>query len=205
MVAVPRDRWISPEEYLEWEGRAETKSEYFDGVIVAMAGTSAAHNTIAFNVGGVLHAQLRGGPCRGLTSDQRVRISAGNSYVYPDVVIVCGEPRFEIVKGLESLLNPTVVIEVLSDSTERRDRVVKFDGYRTIESLQSVLFVAQDRPRVECYTRERNSWRYDAATRKDASIAIAPISSTLALAEVYDNIEFPAPELELVPDPEPGR
>jgi Uma2 family endonuclease len=202
MVAAPIHPYVTPEEYLERERRAETKSEYFDGVIVAMAGASMAHNTITFNLVGELAPQLRGGPCRGMSSDQRVRILAGNSYVYPDVVIVCGEPRHETVRGLESLLNPTLVIEVLSPSTERLDRADKFDSYRALDSLQCVLFVAQDRPRIECYTRRPDSWRIDVAHTMDASMDLPAVSSSLSLARIYENVEFPSSDLVLDPGSE---
>jgi len=194
MVAVPRDHHLSLEEYLERERDAEEKSEYFDGMLIATAGASPAHNTITFNLAGELGPQLRGGPCRGLASDQRVRIASGNRYLYPDIVVVCGEPRYELVNGLRSLLNPTLVIEVLSESTERLDRGDKFDAYRALDSVEGILFVAQDRPRLERYSRQAGgSWQYDAALGPGGAMPLETVASTLMLAHVYENVEFPPP------------
>src|ERR1051325_1552816 len=113
---------ISPQEYLERERTANTKSEYYDGVIIAMAGASPNHNTITFNLNGLLYTLLQGKPCRGFSSDMRVRVPDCNRYYYPDLSVVCGEPQYERLAGVETLLNPTVVIEVLSDSNEKTDR-----------------------------------------------------------------------------------
>jgi Uma2 family endonuclease len=154
MVAYAKKKtYITPQEYLKWERKAETRSEYYDGVIVAKAGASWEHNLITGNMQGEFHAQLRGKPSVAVSQDLRVYVPVYNRYCYPDVVVVCGEPWFED-SNLDTLLNPTLIVEVLSESTWRTDRVEKYDGYTTLESLSTYVLVAQDRPRAECYNRQ---------------------------------------------------
>jgi Uma2 family endonuclease len=121
---------LSPEEYLTTEREAQEKSEYFGGKVVAFAGASPAHNAIVFNLVGVLYPQLRGRPCRGFPSDLRVHIPVTGSFTYPDVVVVCGEPVFHDQQR-DTLLNPTLVVEILSESTEQRDRGIKAEHYHS--------------------------------------------------------------------------
>src|SRR5438067_8993045 len=142
--------YISPEEYLRRERLAEYKSEYLNGEIFAMAGASEQHNLIAGNIFGELREQLKTGSCRAYTSDMRVRVRSNGLYTYPDVIVVCGEPQFED-KEVDSLVNPTMLIEVLSPSTERYDRIAKTSYYRTIDSLAEYLLVAQDEISLEQY------------------------------------------------------
>jgi|SRR5581483_6345873 len=192
MVAHARKPYISPQEYLQREREAATKSEYYDGIIVAMAGASPNHNAVAFNLAFELGGMLRGGDCRGFRSDMRVRVPDCNRYYYPDLAVVCGEPEFEQIAGVESLLNPTVLIEVLSDTTERTDRTDKLDCYRTLASLQTYILVAQDTPRIESYSRQADgSWRYDSASGLDAVLPLPALNGGLRFAEVYARVEFP--------------
>ena len=125
--------YISPEEYLRRERLAEYKSEYLNGEIFAMAGASEQHNLIAGNIFGELREQLKTGSCRAYTSDMRVKVLSNGLYTYPDVIVVCGEPQFED-KEVDTLVNPTVLGEVLSRTTERYDRIAKTTYYRTIDS-----------------------------------------------------------------------
>ncbi len=193
-MAVRAVRGLTPQEYLERERKAEVKSEYHSGIVVAMAGASKAHNAIVFDTALALGTQLRGGPCQGFSSDLRVRVPECNAYYYPDLVVVCGEPRFEDAE-LDTLLNPTLILEVLSDSTEKVDRGDKLDCYRTLESLQTYVLVAQDRPRVEAYTRQADGgWRYEAVRALDGEIPLDAIGCTLRLGEIYARGEFPADE-----------
>ncbi len=148
---------FTPEQYLALERKAAFKSEYFDGCIRAMAGASRAHNLIALNLGSEIRSQLRDRPCETYVSDMRVRTGPSGLYTYPDVVVVCGEPRFEDDE-LDTLLNPTVIVEVLSPSTEAADRGRKFASYRRLASLQEYVLVAQDRACVERYTRQGDEW-----------------------------------------------
>jgi Uma2 family endonuclease len=126
--------YISPEEYLALERKAEYKSEYLDGEIFAMTGASRKHNLISANVLGELRQQLKGNPCEAYASDMRVKVSATGLYTYPDVVVVCREPEFED-DYIDTLLNPTLLVEILSQSTERYDRIAKSSYYKTLGSL----------------------------------------------------------------------
>lgn len=185
-IALIKPR-LSPAEYLEIERGAETRSEYIEGEMYAMSGASYAHNVIVTNLAASLHASLKGGPCRAVVSDMRVKDDASELYTYPDVVVVCGKPRFEEPAYLDTLTNPTLLIEVLSPSTERHDRGLKFAYYRTIPSLREVLFVAQDRPIVEQYTRgEGEDWLLHAVQGLEATIQLASVDARLSLAELFE-------------------
>ena len=191
MVAQGKPSYISPEEYLRRQRDAEMKSEYENGVIIAMAGGTAEHNRIAFDLGVSLANQLRGKPCEPFGSDMRVRVSREKFY-YPDFTLVCGEVKFD---DKNTLANPTLIVEVLSDSTESRDRVVKFDAYRALPSLMEYVLVAQDRARIECYTRQPDeSWRIDIAIGTDAILPLPGIGCELRLAEIYARVSFPPAE-----------
>jgi Uma2 family endonuclease len=195
MVAHTKTPYITPQEYLERERKAETKSEFYDGLIVAMAGASPEHNAITFNLAAGLGPQLGDKNCRGYGSDLRGRVSACNAYFYPDATVVCGEPQYDQLVGLHSLLNPTLIIEVLSDSTERTDRREKFDCYQTLDSLKTYVLVAQDSPRIELFTRQADgSWRYEPVRGLDAVVKLESIGCTLRLADVYARVEFPSAE-----------
>ena len=151
MVSQPT-HFYTPAEYLALEREADHKSEYLAGEIFALAGASEAHNTITLNFAAALHAQLRGRPCRVFANDLRVRVQASGLYTYPDVLALCGERRFEDAHR-DTLLNPTLIGEVLSPSTEAYDRGKQFGHYRRLESLIDYLLIAQDEVRVEHYTR----------------------------------------------------
>jgi Uma2 family endonuclease len=144
--------YVTPEQYLALERKAEYKSEYLHGEIFAMTGASRKHNLIAVNIGGELHRQLKGKPCEVYVSDMRVKVAASGLYTYPDVVVVSGEPQFED-DYFDTLLNPTVLFEILSKSTERYDRIAKSDYYRALNSLAEHLLVAQDEVSVEQYVK----------------------------------------------------
>jgi Uma2 family endonuclease len=137
MPSLP-EQFYTPEEYLERERRAEYKSEYFAGEIVAMAGAKRRHNLVATNTAISLGGQLRDSPCEVYSNDMRVQADGEKQYSYPDVVVVCGEPQFRDGRE-DTLLNPTVIVEVLSPSTEARDRGEKFLRYRQIESLTDII------------------------------------------------------------------
>lgn len=182
--------YLTPEEYLAAERRNEYRSEYLDGEMVAMTGASRRHNLITFNIAGELHRQLRGRPCEAYTSDMRVRLPSGRAYVYPDVVVVCGEPEFED-DYVDTLLNPAVIIEVLSDSTERYDRGKKFGLYRTIESLAEYLLVAQDERRIEQYSKQPDGRWLLADYRSPEDLAgLTSVGCTLALRDVYEKVDL---------------
>lgn len=190
-MALQPDVYISPQEYLALEKQAVYKSEYIAGTIVAMSGASREHNLIVTNIVISLGQQLRGRPCEVYANDMRVKMPASNLYVYPDVVVVCGTPQFED-SDLDTLLNPTLVIEVLSHSTEFRDRGVKAQGYRRIDSLAAYLLIAQDRCRVEQYIRQADThWSLVDFAALTETVTLDALHCTLALQEVYDRVLQP--------------
>ncbi len=181
---------VSPEEYLALERQAEYKSEYLHGEIFAMTGASRKHNLIGGNILGELNQQLRGKPGEVYASKMRVRVSASGLYTYPDVVVVCGQPHFED-DYLDTLLNPTVLFEILSKSTERYDRIAKSDYYRTLESLTEHLLVAQDEVHVEQYIKQADGrWSLIDFSSVDATIELDSIGCSLALRDVYDKVSL---------------
>jgi Uma2 family endonuclease len=178
------ERLWSPEEYLAWERQQPTKHEYVDGAIVAMAGASIPHNTIVANVLRSLGNALLEKPCRVLASDTRVKIPARSRYRYPDASIACDPLAYEDDE-VDTLLNPTVIVEVLSDSTEREDRKDKFRDYRSISSFREYLLVAQDEPRVEHFTRQESGlWSYRDAGAGDV-LTIVSCGIELRVDELY--------------------
>lgn len=190
------------EEYLAFERAAEYKHEYLSGEIVAMAGATREHILITGNIAQRLRNQLAGSPCETYSNDMRVRATP-TTYVYPDVVVVCDEPRFED-STLDILLNPTVVIEVLSKSTEGRDRGEKFSEYRANENVKEIIFVSQYRPRVEHYVRQANGeWIFHDVTDLTGAITLDSIGCTLSLIEIYERVQFPPPRQLRSVDGEP--
>ncbi|MGQ9889013.1 MAG: Uma2 family endonuclease [Aggregatilineales bacterium] len=177
-------------EYLAFERASEFRHEYFAGAVFAMTGASEAHNLIAANVLVSLRNQLRGRSCRVYIADMRVKVAATGLYTYPDLSVVCGEARFADNK-LDTLLNPAVIIEVLSPSTEAYDRGRKFQHYRQIETLREYLLIAQDSPRIERYLRrDDGAWLLTDAHGLDAALHLPAIGCALALAEVYEQVTF---------------
>ena len=189
MTAARADVWVTAEEYLARERRAETKSEYLDGRIVAMAGASRTHNFIVGDVFGELREQLRGTPCELFASDMRVRIPATGRYVYPDVVVACGDIQFEDA-AVDTLLTPVVIVEVLSPATEAYDRGEKFAHYRTLPSLQEYVLVGADRPSVEHYLRQGEQWLLTAVTDLDGVVQLPTIGCALRLRDIYQRVPF---------------
>jgi len=190
-MSRPAEQFITAADYLALERQAATKSEYLNGQIYAMSGASRSHNRITVNLTATLHSQLRSKPCEPFSGDMRVKVSPTGLYTYPDVVVACGEPRFED-PHIDTLLNPMAIIEVLSDSTEAYDRGDKFAHYRALDSLTDYLLVAQDKPRIEHYSRQPDGqWLYSVADGPDARMEIAAIGCALHLAEIYDRVEFP--------------
>lgn len=182
---------FTPEEYLAMERKAEYKSEYFEGEIFAMSGVKREHSLIAANVLAELRDALRQRPCEAHGSDLRIRTFARH-YCYPDVSAFCGEPQF-LDGQLDTLLNPSLVVEVLSPSTEAYDRGRKFELYQAIESLREYLLLASDRMHADLYTRGADgSWLRRSFGTPEDTIAIASIDCTLKLADVYEKTGFSA-------------
>jgi Uma2 family endonuclease len=182
---------LSPQEYLVRERQADFRSEFYRGEMFAMSGASWEHTLIKDNLAREAGNLLKAGPCRVVTSDLRVKITATELYTYPDLVVVCGEPQFEDDQ-FDTLLNPRVLVEVLSDSTEKYDRGAKFAHYRQIPSLQEYVMIAQDRPLVERYVRQADAtWVLTAFDELTQTFAFASIPAQVALAEVYRGVTFP--------------
>lgn len=190
MAAPLHQPRFTPEEYLAHERTAAYKSEYLTGQIVAMSGVSREHSLINSNLLAVLNRQLWDRPCEAHASDMRVKVRKREMYTYPDIVIVCGEAQYED-KQVDTLLNPTVVIEVLSPSTEAYDRGAKFGYYRDLPSLREYLLVAQDKMLVEHFVRAEESWVLTATTDPAATVRLPTIDCTLTLADVYHKVGFP--------------
>ena len=180
---------LTPAEYLEIERHSEIKHEYINGRMYAMPGASEPHNTIALNVASSLKLQMRGRDCRAYMADMRVNISPTGRYVYPDVVAVCGERRFEDAE-VDTLLNPTAIVEVLSDTTEKYDRGDKFDHYRTIASLREYVLVSQNTMRVDHYVLNDGQWVFSAATAAEERIALSSVGCEITLADIYEGVTF---------------
>lgn len=197
--------FLTPEEYLDLEEKAESKSEYMDGEVFAMAGASSDHGTITMNLAATLHSQLKGTPCKAYNSDMRVAASPTSAYVYPDISICCKDARY-LRRGGTNLLNPVAIIEVLSPSTENYDRRKKFGKYKAIASLMEYTLVSQDEVLVERYLRQPSAesggelrldgggdWLYSSLSSLDDSLTLTSVPATLKLRDVYDRV-FPPEE-----------
>lgn len=189
-LAQPR---YTPERYLALERASDHRSELINGQIYAMTGASFVHNTIVANILTSLRSRLRDRGCSVLSSDMRVKASATTMYTYPDVVALCEPPLLEDSHG-DTLLNPAVIFEVLSDTTERYDRGEKFAHYRRIESLREYILVAQDTARVERFVRHGDHWVFSDVTDRAGSLMIETLGCEISLSDIYDRVDFPAGE-----------
>ncbi len=194
-MALPQPKtYYSPEEYLALERAAEFKSEYINGEIVAMAGESPNHGRLKSDVNRIIGNQLVGKICETFTSDTKVRTPGINIFGYPDVVVVCGELIFHD-RFKDVIINPKVIIEVLSPSTELYDRGEKFASYRQLESLTDYLLISQDKPLIEHYVRHGKFWMLSEESDLVNSIVIESIECSLPLKDVYARVQFPTKEL----------
>lgn len=189
MSAIPQPRYTL-EQYLARERVAEEKSEFYQGQIFAMAGGSPRHNTISLNTATALKGLLRGSPCRPFSSDQRFRVPANGLSTYPDVAIVCGEQQRD-AHDHDALVNPRVIFEVLSPSTENYCRGKKFDLYRELESLREYILITQESAQIERFVRqEDNSWLLTVIKGLTAQLEIATVGCALPLSEIYEDVTF---------------
>ncbi len=190
MQAVKRVPFVTVEEYLAREREADYKSEHFNGEIFAMAGASEPHVLIVNSVIARLYLQLEHRPCKVYSNDMRLKVSPTGLYTYPDVMVVCGEVQFDDDE-LDMLLNPTVIVEVLSKSTESYDRTTKFEHYSKLKSLQEYLLVDQRRPRVELFTKEgEGRWALLTFENLEDIVKLASIDCELALKDIYLKVNF---------------
>jgi Uma2 family endonuclease len=181
---------MTAEDYLTYERSSTEKHEYYAGQIVALAGASEQHNLIASSVLATLYSQLRKRPCQVYPSDMRVRIQRTGLYTYPDISVVCGQSIFEDASR-DTLLNPAVIIEILSPSTESYDRGKKFQNYRTIETLQEYILIAQDAQQIDHYVRQPDYlWLLSFVSESHETITLSSIDCTLAVADVYEKVTF---------------
>ncbi|HYW48908.1 MAG TPA: Uma2 family endonuclease [Bryobacteraceae bacterium] len=185
---------LTPEQYFEIESKSEFKSEYCLGEMFAMAGAGPAHNRLARNVMFQLYEQLRSSPCEVLTSESRVSVSTEEFYTYADALVVCGGTEL-LDSKFDTVLNPTLIIEVLSPSTEAYDRGRKFEHYKSIESFQQYLLIASDRVHVDLFTRKPDGdWNLKSADRLEDSLELQSIGCRLALADLYNKVELSEPQ-----------
>jgi Uma2 family endonuclease len=183
---------FTPDEYLALERQSEIRHEFLDGTVYAMAGESPTHSAICFNLAGALHPQLRETNCRGFSPNMKVRAGEAGLYAYPDLAVACGEAFFHDKHG-DVLLNPTVIFEVLSRSTQTYDRGEKFERYKSIETLRDYVLVSQDRPHLEHFSRRPDgTWSHTELDGTDAALTLDSINCRVSLADIYDRIDFPA-------------
>ena len=190
VVSTQPNSFLTPEQYLEIERKAEYKSEYFNGEMFAMAGAKRVHNLIVSNLVARLNQQFRSRPCEVYPSDMRVHVPATGLFTYPDVIGVCGSPHF-IDDREDTLLNPGLIVEVLSPSTEAFDRGRKFEQYKSIESLREYLLVASDRMHADLYTRQPDGrWMLTSADTLESVLTLESVGAQLNLADLYEKVEF---------------
>lgn len=191
MSALPKT-YYTIDEYIELEKNSEERYEYFDGEIFAMAGSSSSHHRISGNAYEYLQRKLRGRGCEAFHSDMRIRVPAAFPYRYPDASVACGEPIFDEFKGQTRLVNPVLIIEVLSPTTEDYDLGKKFTAYQSIESFREYLLIAQDRPYVIQYIKQsKNRWLRIETEGLDSEIALDSLGITLTMHELYERVRFP--------------
>lgn len=191
LAKVKTDRRFAPDEYLDLERESKERHEFIDGQIYAMAGESLSHSRVCTNLSGEVREKLKGSTCEPLSPNMKVRTSNASLFAYPDLTIVCGEPKFHDTKK-DVLINPKVIFEVLSPSTEKYDRSTKFQRYRMgNETLVDYILVSQEKPFVEQFTRQTDGdWRYRSYSSLADSFEIESVDCSLNLAEIYDRVEF---------------
>ncbi|SRR6266404_1204974 len=193
MVAIPKERFTL-EGYIEFDKNSEERWEYFDGIVISMSGSTLTHNRIAANILTSLRSGARSHGCEALPADMRIKVPKAPPYRYADVVVVCGEPVIESIQGLDVLVNPRLIVEILSESTEAYDRGKKFLSYQSIESFEEYLLVAQDKPYVTHYVRQADgSWLRTDIEGIDSEIDLVTIPCRITLSEIYAFVEFSAP------------
>ncbi len=198
-MAIQPQQHYTLDEYFVLELASEGKYEYWQGEVYAMSGASPAHVQIQINLITLLSLQLRGRPCRVFSSDMRLKVPSFPPYRYPDVSALCGEAIFERIGGLDVLTNPTLIVEILSPSTEAFDRGDKFTHYKSIPSFREYLLIAQHRPHVSHYVRQSEEvWSYRECNALETVLNLPALTCRLALDELYQSVVFTS-------QPIPGR
>ena len=193
MAANLKPHWqqhYTLEEYFALEKASDRRFEYWDGEIVCMSGGTLAHGDITSNISGVLFSKLAGRSCRSYTADMAIRTPTLGTYRYPDASVVCGEVQTEEINGIDMLVNPVLIVEVLSPTTEGRDRNEKRIAYQAIPSLREYLIVSQDIPHVTHYVKEDQAWRRSDYSAQAGTIELPSVGIVLTLAEIYQGVKF---------------
>ena len=189
MSAIPQMQY-SYDEYLTRERTSQTKSEFYAGKIFAMSGGTPTHNTISGNTFSTSRNRLRGTPCRPFNSDQRIHIQPCGLATYPDVSIVCGELELD-TQDVDAIVNPRVIFEVLSKSTESYDRGKKFDFYRQLDSLCEYVLISQEEAQVECFTRQSNGdWLLSIHKGLGSTLTLSTVAIEIPLTDIYEDVLF---------------
>ncbi|HEX5084869.1 MAG TPA: Uma2 family endonuclease [Blastocatellia bacterium] len=190
MTALPKKKYTL-EEYLELDKNSEDRYEYFDGEVFAMAGGSPNHARISGNVYSALQSKLRGGRCEAFNSEMRLKVPLALPYRYPDASVVCGEPVFDEIDGQQMLVNPVLIVEVLSPSTAAYDLVDKFSAYQSIDSFREYLLITQDRPHVIQHVKQsKKRWLRIEIDGMESEVKLESVNATLALIELYERVDF---------------
>lgn len=190
MSAQPKLRYTL-EEYLELDRNSDERLEFWDGEVFSMSGVSDQHSQIEVNVIVSLDARLSGRGCRVFPANMRIKVPSLPPYRYGDVSALCGEPQFEVIEGVDVLLNPVLIIEVLSKSTEARDRGEKFTHYKSIRSFSEYLLISQDRPNVSQFIKQGDGfWLHREFDSLEDVIKLVSCSCELSLKEIYRNVNF---------------
>lgn len=194
MTPVPKKKYTL-EEYLELDRNSEERYEYFNGEVFAMAGGSPSHARISLNVCTSLTQKLKGGRCEAFNSGMRVKVPKALPYRYPDVSVVCGEPIFDELDGQQMLVNPVLIVEVLSPSTAAYDMVDKFAEHQSIDSFQEYLVISQDRPHVIQHVKQsKRRWLRIEIEGMESEVKLESVNVTLSLSELYERVDFQASE-----------
>jgi Uma2 family endonuclease len=189
-LSVRGPKKYSAKAYLALEEQATEKSEFYNGVIYAMAGGSFNHDMISGNVYAALHEFAHTGSCIAFTSNMKLRIEAHNLYLYPDAMLICGKPKFEKSRT-DVILNPLVLVEVLSKSTESYDRGKKFEYYRSLPTFQEYLLIDQERVYIEHYHRLHiGRWEYTILTDLDQSLKLQSINLEIPVRRLYEQVDW---------------
>lgn len=186
-------RGMTPQEYLEQERRAEYKNEYVNGYVCAMPRVNRYHSTITVHIGSALVTRLKKRKCDAFISNIRVKVETTGDYLYPDAGIICGEWLLEDAEQ-DTLLNPTLIVEVFSPSSEAYDRGEKFARYRRIPTMQEYVLVLQNEPSAEKYTRQGENWLLTVHADLDAVLELSSVDCRIPLQEIYDKVTFPDDE-----------
>ncbi len=189
-MSIQPKKLYTEKEYLELERAAEFKSELYKGEIFAMSGATEQHVLISTNIASALNQQFKGRPCKVYNVDLRVNVQKNTLYTYPDVVVVCGEAKF-LDSHKDTLLNPKVIIEVLSKSTEQYDRVKKFELYRGLDSLEEYILVSQNEFRIEQFVKHNAlEWMFSEVTNSEDVVRLHSIDAVLQVSDVYEKVVF---------------